>query len=401
MAPSALSAVTSLRNQEAADRDTTMTLAPPTTIDLTAPTGAVPEEEEELSHTTQIGSAGAIALGAPVTDVPSSSEPAPTEVLEPVTAPPDPAEPSPPEVASPARWSPPAATTPTSTPPPADWTGEALSGSRSQRRRPRWTLVLVGIAAIAALVVAALWLPVLVDGRASETADQYQTALLDVRQTLPGAQSGLEAATEPSTETTDLGGVTPLVGPLKVSSGGAVAVAAEPLPEPLPLMPSGPIDDLIPSRDAVSAAGAAGLDIARRIDDTATYRTLLAEILVLPELPIEAGASQIQVLETDLATVESTSVAATALPTDPVFSTHHAQVDEAVLRFGDWTVEYLDALRANDTALAAELVDEAEAIHPALTRSLVPALATMRSEVDAAILTLNGDIGSALIDLAQ
>ena len=253
---------------------------------------------------------------------------------------------------------------------------------------------------MAALVVAALWLPALVNGRASEQSDEYRTVLVEVRDSLVGAQGGLEAATEPSSQRTELLGVAPQLEPLAVASDSALTIAAEPLPEPLPLLPSGSIDDLVPSRDAVAAVGAEGADIAARIDDTTTYRLLLTEILVVPELPIEADGIETAALGAELAAIDANSRnAAAQLPSDPALADHKEVVIEAVSGFDEWAAEYLAALTAGDAALAADLIAQLEATQFALANSLVPSLRTVRSEVDDAIVVLHVDATNALAAL--
>jgi hypothetical protein len=186
------------------------------------------------------------------------------------------------------------------------------------------------------------------------------------------------------------------------AAASASGAAAEPLPEPLPLLPSGSIDDLIPSRDAVAVVGAEGTAIATRIDDTTNYRLLLGDILVVPELPIEADDVQIAGLSSELAAVDTESRnAAAQLPSDPVFADHKALVTDAVAGFDEWVAQYLGALTAGDAALAAELIDELEATQLDLTTSLVPALRTMRDEVDLAIVGLHIDTTAALAALPQ
>lgn len=394
--PSALAAVAALRDQPADAPDTTATLAPPATIDLAASTAADPAEDEEYSHATQAAVGTGATLGVSDAVNSSRSEPAPTEVIE-STQPPTAV------VAQPTRPSPTLADTwraESKPPPPADWAAEPLADPKRRARRSRWPLIVTVVVAAAAVVVAALWLPTLVDGRATEQASEYRIALLDVRDSLPGSQEGLQVATEPSSQQADLLGVASQVNPLALASDSALAVASEPLPEPLPLLPSGSIDDLVPSRDAVAVVGAAGTDIVARIDDTTTYRLLVADILVLPELPIEADAFETAALGAELATIDATSRnAAAQLPSDPAFADHKALVTEAVAGFDEWAAEYLNTLTEGDAAAAAELITQLETSQVILTSSLVPSLATLRHEVDAAIVVLHADTTAALAAL--
>ncbi len=408
MKPS-LATVAALRDRPADTPDTTATLAPPTTIDLSTSTTADPHEDEDEDEDEEYSQAIGAAVGAAATlgvadSVDSSrSEAAPTEVLEPTQPPASADQPTTPVAAQPAQPSPTLADTwraQPKPPPPADGVAESLGDAKPRARRSRWPLIVTVLVAVAALVVAALWLPTLVDGRASEQASDYRTALIDVRDSLSGAQEGLQDATEPSSQQADLLGVAPQLEPLSVASDSALAAASDPLPEPLPLLPSGSIDDLVPSRDAVAQIGAEGTDIVARIDDTTTYRLLFADILVLPELPIEADAFETAALGTELAAIDATSrTAAAQLPSDPAFAEHKALVTEAVAGFDEWAAEYLGALTAGDAASAAELLAQLEATQVILASSLVPSLATIRQEVDAATVVLHADTTAALAAL--
>jgi hypothetical protein len=395
---SALPAVAALRNQAADGPDATATVAPPTTIELATTTGADPHEDEEFSETTHAGPAEAATLGVAATAA-SRSEAAPTEVLETAQVPPTAQTPQPSPTAETSSLTDTWRATPTP-PPPTDWAAEHLSASRLRARRSRLPLLITVVVAVAAIAIAALWLPTLVDGRAAEQADEYRTALVEVRSSLAGAQAGLEDATEPDSQEGELLGVPPQVEPLAVASDSALAVAAEPLPEPLPLLPSGPIDDLVPSSDAVAAVGADGETIANRINDTTTYRLLLTKILAVPVLPIEADAMETAALGAELAATDTDSRnAAAQLPSDPAFADHKELVTETVAGFDEWSAEYLGALTAGDAALAADLIAQLEATQFALSAALVPGLATVRSEVDQAIVVLHGDATTALAAL--
>jgi hypothetical protein len=405
--PSAVSVAPALPNQPAEVAGATATVAPPTTIDVSTTTADDPHEDEEYSHATQAAIGAAATLG--VADAPdaSRSEAAPTEVLEP-TPPPQQSDrvTKPPEKARPARQSPTLDETWRATPllaappPPVPGTPQPPSSAQPHARRSRWPLVVTVAAAVVAIVVAALLLPTLVNGRASDQAAEYRTALVDVRESLVTAQQGLADATEPSSQDAELQGVPPQVRPLADAAGVASGVAAEPLPDPLPLLPSGSIDDLGSSRDAVAAVGAAGTDIAARINDTTVYRLLLGDILLVPELPLEADDVEIAGLSAELAAVDTESRnAAAQLPSDPVFADHKVMVTDAVAGFDEWVAQYLGALTAGDAALAAELIGELEATQLELTTSLVPALRAMRNEVDVAMVDLYIESTAALAAL--
>jgi len=405
--PSTVSAASALPNQPAEVAGVTATVAPPATVDVSTSTGDDPHEDEEYSHATQAAIGAAATVGSADAVDASRSEAAPTEVLEPAPLPrqPDrvaegpegsPTAPESPTLAETWRAAPP----PPAPPPPDPGSPRSPSIAQPHARRSRWPLVVTVAAAVVALVAAALLLPTLVNGRAADQAAEYDTALVDVQESLVTAQRGLADATEPSSQEAELRAVPPQVEPLAGAAAAASGVATEPLPDPLPLLPSGSIDDLGPSRDAVAAVGAAGTDIAVRINDTTVYRLLLGDILLVPELQLEADDVEIARLSAELAAVDTESRnAAAQLPSDPVFADHKVMVTDAVAGFDEWVAQYLGALAAGDAALAAELIGELEATQLELTTSLVPALRAMRNEVDVAIVDLHIESTAALAAL--
>ena len=78
-----------------------------------------------------------------------------------------------------------------------------------------------------------------------------------------------------------------------------------------------------------------------------------------------------------------------SLSAEPVFEAHRSGVATAVESFGDWQLDYLDALRGDDQVAAGDLIDEVARLRADVFSTIVPALANIRSEVDAAILRLN------------
>jgi hypothetical protein len=271
-----------------------------------------------------------------------------------------------------------------------DFRPEGLAKQVESKRNFRWSIV-VTLAIILAIVIAAIvMLPATVETEAREEATAYASVLDAMRATLPDTQQTLASATDPATSAIDLLPLSAQLTRLDAAAGEVVTRAARPLPDTLPLLSRAPLEELVPTRDKMQLLGEDGTSIVARISTTIAYRTTLDGILVYPSLPVRADPSQVNGLGVSLAeTLAQSSAILIDLPLDPAFDTHRLQVAAAVDSFEDWQTAYLDALRRDDQALTATLITQAAAIREGVFTSIVPSLATIRSEVDAVILDLN------------
>ena len=271
-----------------------------------------------------------------------------------------------------------------------DWRPEALAHQVLSKRNFRWSIVVtVGVIVLIA-VVAALWLPSTVEAEARDEAADYEAVIDALRATLADTQQTLAAATEPATSGIDL---FPLSAQLTRVDAAAAEVgtrAARPLPDTLPLLSRAPLESLEPTRTTMKVLSDQGMNIVERISATISYRTTLDGILSYPSLPVRADANQIDGLSVSLAeSLAQSSFVLAALSLDPAFDAHRLQVAGALDSFETWQTAYLDALRQEDQAATAALVMDAADLRSGIFSSIVPALATIRSEVDAAIIDLN------------
>ena len=137
--------------------------------------------------------------------------------------------------------------------------------------------------------------------------------------------------------------------------------------------------------------------VVRRLSETITYRTTLDEILVYPSLPVRADPNQIAVVETELSqTLAESATVLSELPLDPAFTGHRDTAADAVEAFEQWRARYVEALRAEDNASTAALIQEVQAIRAELFSDLVPSLAAMRSELDALIISMHDRATAAI-----
>ncbi len=121
---------------------------------------------------------------------------------------------------------------------------------------------------------------------------------------------------------------------------------------------------------------------------------------MLPALPTKASAQILNDLSVSLASALADSVTtAGSLPADAALVDHTRALKSAIDRFGDWQVEYLDALRRDREAEAAALVTEVATLRTDLGDLLVPSLAAIRLDVDSAILELATQLENSLFRL--
>jgi hypothetical protein len=277
------------------------------------------------------------------------------------------------------------------------WKPDDLAKQVQSKRNFRWSIVITLGIVVAIAVAAVIYLPTTVETEASEEADAYAAVLDQMRATLPDIQQALASATEPATGAIDLLPLSAQLTRLDAAANEVVTRAARALPDTLPLVSRGPLEDLEPTRSRMKELGDDGAAIVARIAQTISYRTALEGVLVYPSLPVRADPSQINGISVSLAeTLAQSSAVLTQLPLEAAFDTHRLQATAAVESFGEWQDAYLDALGVGDQAAAAALIDDAAALRAGVFSAIVPALANIRSEVDAAILDLNADVTDAI-----
>lgn len=280
-----------------------------------------------------------------------------------------------------------------------DWAPEELSKTIGKDRRFRWSVVIpVALLAIAFGVVA-WYLPRTSAPRAQARSEEYRAAMVTLRTDLPNAQAVLAELTEPTADASQFPELIPTVADLRADADAALDVAARALPEPWPLASTAPFKALELGREAVSRDATVAQSIARRLADLLDYRTLVPGFLETGDLPAGGGVD-LNELNTRLATVSADSATLiTELPADAAFADHIALAQSTLDWFLVWQIDYVDALRNDDTAAVSRLLAELEERRATLDQALVSALAQIRSEVDADIIGLAASLDGAIIAL--
>jgi hypothetical protein len=280
----------------------------------------------------------------------------------------------------------------------ADWTPEALAKQVRSRRNFRWTVVAALVVVVVGFVAAVLFLPIIVENSANDEVDDYQAVLASLRETLPETQQALATATDPLTSASSLFSLAADMTRVEAASRAVVTRANRALPDSPPLLPRSALEDLIPSRERMLVLGADGMAIHDRLSAAIAYRITIDAILLYPSLPVRADPSQINGLSVALAETLADSAAILAdLPLEPSFESHRVSAEAAVQTFGDWQIEYLDALRNNDAGTTAALIAQAQQARIDLFDDIFPALAATRSDIDAQIIALD----AAILDTAR
>jgi hypothetical protein len=279
----------------------------------------------------------------------------------------------------------------------SDWEPDEMSRPLRSRRSFRWAAALTVLLLVAAVAAGIILLPRVGEQEADELAADYRQALVNLRNLLPATQEALADLTDASSTPDEIAGVVPATAELSAKSHDVATLGTEPLPQTLPLVPRGPLEELEPTRNAMVIHGAEGDVIALRLGHGFAYRTTIPALLATPDLPTEADTAMINELSVALAeSLADTSQLVSELPEDPAFTEVKSQADAATIRFAAWQPEYLEALRSGDVDDATVLIVELDETRIALVDANAAALTLLRTDLDEQIIVLADDIEATL-----
>lgn len=282
-----------------------------------------------------------------------------------------------------------------------DWAPDDMDSKVASARPFRWTSLIAIIAVIGLIAVAFVLLPTFTQNRADAHREMLTTALTELRGELPETQSSLAVATDPASTPTELTALSTQLTVLTARASSLDEAATTDLPSALPLTSSGPLDELEPIRQQLAPLGSVAAAIQRRISNLASYRTSMASFLNLPDLPIAASSSGQAELRVTLAAAQANSASILAeLPDDPALADHRSRARALNERFAAWQVDFLEALRAEDSVTARALLAELGDGLAILDSELIEPLAEIRRDTDNELIALAGSI-DAVVDLAN
>lgn len=282
-----------------------------------------------------------------------------------------------------------------------DWKPEDLPHVIASKRSFRWPTVVLIIGALAVVVVGFLWLPSVTRARATDQRDLYQNTLMSLRRELPKAQTSLAVATDPTSTVAAMADRATELTAWAAAASEVDAVSSRALPAAAPLTSSAAIDHLEPIRQSLEPLATVAASIQARISRVIEYRTLMAGFLDLPDLPVAADDTEMSTLRVRLAAAQADAISVLSdLPDDPAFDEHRVQARKLADRFGDWQVEYLEALRTTDPTAAQALLTELDTARTGLLESIIGPLSEVRQQVDADIIDLATRVDAILVTLA-
>ncbi len=220
----------------------------------------------------------------------------------------------------------------------------------------RWSVVagalMVLVAAVAGLQALGQRPVAVAEARAAQYADSLDRLAAG----LTGFEATSRTILNPATPVPDLGSLTGDLLSIGSLARDVAEVAAQPLPEPSLLGASAPIDRLRSPRELLQQAAEGALGVERRLGAALTYRVLMSQAFVMPELPVAAGEGELGGIGAQLSVVQATTdQVLDQLPDDPFFATYTEAARDLAARFQEWQVAYLTALRDGDVAAAGVL----------------------------------------------
>ena len=270
------------------------------------------------------------------------------------------------------------------------------------RRRFRWPVVIGLIGFIGLIAVAAWWMPRSVQDQALAVRQGYYDAAADLRAYLPTGQTGLDAITNPASDEAAVSGAVPIVAEFDTKAFALASATAEPLPSVPPLVPSSPVDELVPLKATGSILGASASELARSLGGAYVYRTSIPLLLDTGPLPTSATTQEVNEISVRLAESLATDAGIIAdLPEQPIFADVLMGATAAAERYAAWQDEYLASLTGEDPEVAAKLIEEIDTMRDTLDALNGSALLDYRTEADAAIVTLADELDAYLVVISR
>ncbi|MEE8486513.1 MAG: hypothetical protein V3S38_08215 [Acidimicrobiia bacterium] len=291
---------------------------------------------------------------------------------------------------------------PSSPPAPPNAEDTRLAPVLRTRRWFRWPTVVFGVFVIAAVAVAAVWVPAALRQEAVATRQAYAEASLSVREYLPISQGALAVITDPDSNSVELSSALPAISELGSHAYNLESAADAPLPRRLPLVSIESVEMLDSLRDTAQIHAFQTSDIARRLGYAYVYRSSIPQLLSMGDFPTVADVRTINTLSVDLASsLVEASMALSDLPDTESLANLNEVARGAVERYASWQDDYLTALSEGSETAAESLVSEMQELRSNLASELRDAMALVRFEIDHQIVGLATELDAFLAELTQ
>jgi hypothetical protein len=236
---------------------------------------------------------------------------------------------------------------------------------------------------IAAVGVAAIWLPRATDTKAVAVRQGYYDATSEVRNHLPATQGALDSVTSSLSTNDQLSAAIPTVAQLDSLARNMEQLASDPLPSVLPWVPKGAIDALEPLQEQTALLGGEGRELASRLGNAYIYRVTIPTLMDTGTLPSSASTETVNTISVTLAeSLAADAETIAQLPDDDAFVDVRLLATQTYDRYTSWQSEYLAALSGEDTTAATALLGELDGMRQTLLEANAAALGATRVALD-------------------
>ena len=183
---------------------------------------------------------------------------------------------------------------------------------------------------------------------------------------------------------------------LQASAASLAATIAEPLPTVPPLLPSGPIDDLVGIRGRLAILADRANDTAARLTNADTYLSGVENAFRLPALPIAATRSAVaETADVLNAFARNSRTTVANLPGIAELAAHHDALEDIVEWLPTWQRRYGESLRDSDSGRAQLLIIEIRDRIRSADQALTAPLAALRRALESDVAELVEDLVAA------
>lgn len=260
----------------------------------------------------------------------------------------------------------------------------------ASKRTFRWPVIAMLLIVGAAAAIGLAFASAIPGQRADERLSEYRHAL-------DGVDTALAGAFDPASADMPLASPAAILE-LREAAEELREIATAELPDPVPILPSGPIDDLEDRRAALLSLSDQLDSLTSSAATVTAYQEAGESVLVLPPLPFLIPTALVDEVAIAVTQMQVNTISALAeLPTDEAFTDYRNLVDSALDAVPDWADRYLLALRREDTATATTLVAEVQARATIAETARIQGLADLQTRLTALVASARRSVEEASV----